>query len=112
MVEKGPRLLIWFFSEYQNFQVTTGAPQTWDEGVGYDYNPYGLTSNGVSGGLTVVQQYNDAAFSTRPSNWFQTTTTSNWSTPGIYDNRNSLTGLTGLNYSAITIVDTQHFWIR
>lgn len=62
------------------FSGTTGAPQTWDEGVGFDYNPYGLTSNGVSGGLTVVQQYNDVTFSTRPSNWYQTTTTSNWST--------------------------------
>lgn len=44
------------------FSGTTGAPQTWDEGVGFDYNPYGLTSNGVSGGLTVVQQYNDTGF--------------------------------------------------
>ena len=91
------------------FSGTTGSPQTWDEGVGYDYNPYGLTSNGISGGLTAIQQYNDAAFSTRPSNWYQTTTVSNWSTPGIYDNTNSLTGITGLNYSALTIVDTQHF---
>jgi hypothetical protein len=33
----------------------------------------------------------------------------NWSQPGIYDNRNSLTGLTGLNYSALTIIDEQHF---
>ena len=91
------------------FSGTTGSPQTWDEGVGYDYNPYGLTSNGISGGLTAIQQYNDAAFSTRPSNWYLTTTVSNWSTPGIYDNTNSLTGITGLNYSALTIVDTQHF---
>jgi hypothetical protein len=33
----------------------------------------------------------------------------NWSQPGLYDNSNSLTGLTGLNYSAITIIDEQHF---
>jgi len=92
-----------------NYSGTTGSPQTWDEGVGYDYNPFGTTKNGVSGSMTSIEQYNDAMYSTRPSNWYQTTTVSNWSQPGIYNNSNSLTGLTGLNYSAITIVDTQHF---
>ena len=91
------------------FSGDTGSPQEWDEGVGFDYNPYSLNSNGISGGMTAIQQSNDTAFSNRPSNWFQTTTTTNWSTPGIYDNKNSLTTLSGLNYSALTIVDTQHF---
>jgi hypothetical protein len=42
-------------------------------------------------------------------NWFQTTTIDDWSVYGIYDNLNSQTGLTGCNYSALTIVDVQHF---
>jgi hypothetical protein len=91
------------------FSGDTGLPQLWDEGVGYDYNNFGTTSNGVSGSLSVLEQYNDKNFSLRPSNWYQTTTVSNWSQPGIYDNKNTLTGLTGLNYSSITIVDEQHF---
>ena len=91
------------------YSGTTGSPQLWDEGVGYDYNMFGTTSNGVSGSMTSIEQFNDSMFSTRPSNWYQTTTVTNWSQPGIYNNANSLTGLTGLNYSAITIVDTQHF---
>ncbi len=89
---------------------STGNPQSWDEGVGYDYNDFGTTQNGVAGSLTTVQQFNDKMFSTRPSNWYQTTTVSNWVVPGVYDNINSQTGSTaGLNYSALTIVDTQHF---
>jgi hypothetical protein len=91
------------------FSGDTGTPQLWDEGVGYEYNNFGTTSNGVSGSLSVLEQYNDKNFSLRPSNWYQTTTVSNWSQPGIYDNKNTLTGLTGLNYSSITIVDEQHF---
>jgi hypothetical protein len=88
----------------------TGNPQLWDEGVGYDYNDFGTTQNGVSGSLTAIQQYNDKMFSTRPSNWYQTTTLSNWTVPGIYDNLNTQTGATaGLNFSALTIIDTQHF---
>ena len=70
--------------------------QQWDSGVGYDY--YDFNSNYL----------NDKNFSDRPSNWFQTTTIANWSTPGLYNNYNSATG-SGINYSAITIVDTQHF---
>jgi hypothetical protein len=70
--------------------------QQWDSGVGYDY--YDFNSNYL----------NDKNFSDRPSNWFQTTTIANWSTPGLYNNSNSATG-SGINYSAITIVDTQHF---
>jgi hypothetical protein len=70
--------------------------QQWDSGAGYDY--YDLNSNPL----------NDKNYSDRPSNWFQTTTISGWTTPGLYDNLNSVTGL-GVNYSALTIIDTQHF---
>jgi hypothetical protein len=91
------------------FSGTTGIPQAWDEGVGYDYNDFGTTVNGVSGSQTAIEQYNNKSLSLRPSNWYQTTTVANWSQPGIYDNKNTLTGLTGLNYSSITIVDEQHF---
>ncbi len=79
------------------YSGTTGAIQNWDSGVGYDYYDFGITN------------LNDRAFSTRPSNWYESTTISGWSNPGIYNNTNSLTGLTGLNYSALTVVDTQHF---
>jgi hypothetical protein len=48
---------------------------------------------------------NDKNFSDRPSNWYQTTTIDFWEEPGIYNNLN--TGLTP--FSALTIVDTQHF---
>jgi hypothetical protein len=70
--------------------------QQWDSGVGYDYYPFGISN------------INDRSFSDRPSNWFETTTISGWTTPGLYSNVNSITG-TGVNYSALTIVDTQHF---
>jgi hypothetical protein len=70
--------------------------QNWDSGVGYDYYDYG------------VSNLNDKSFSQRPSNWFERTTVSGWSTNGIYDNINSLTGL-GVNYTGLTIIDTQHF---
>jgi hypothetical protein len=70
--------------------------QQWDSGVGYDY--YDFNTNYL----------NDKNFSDRPSNWFQTTTISNWITPGLYNNANTATG-TGINYSALTIIDTQHF---
>ncbi len=79
------------------YSGNTGTTQTWDSGVGYDYYDFGVTN------------LNDRSFSNRPSNWYQATTISGWSTPGIYNNTNSLTGLTGLNYSALTVVDTQHF---
>ena len=90
------------------FSGTTGIPQPWDEGVGYDYTQ-ATTRNGISGSMTAIQQNNDIMFSTRPANWYQRTTVNNWSQPGLYDNSNSLTGLTGLNYSALTIIDEQHF---
>ena len=50
--------------------------QFWDSGVGYDY--YDFNTNYL----------NDKNFSDRPSNWFQTTTISNWTTPGLYNNSN------------------------
>lgn len=70
--------------------------QYWDSGVGYDYYDFGITN------------LNDRSFSDRPSNWFEKTTLSGWTTSGIYNNKNSTTG-TGVNFSALTIVDTQHF---
>lgn len=74
----------------------TGSTQNWDSGVGYDYYNFNVTN------------LNDKSYSDRPANWYQRTTINDWSTDGIYDNTNSVTG-GGVNYSAITIVDTQHF---
>ena len=91
------------------FSGATGSPQIWDEGVGYDYNDFGTTQNGLAGMQSSLEQLNNKSFSLRPSNWYQTTTVTNWSEPGIYNNTNTLTGLTGLNYSSITIVDEQRF---
>jgi hypothetical protein len=68
-------------------------PQIWDEGVGYDF--YDSSSQ-----LGPNREYSD-----RPSNWFQRTTINNWQQSGIYDNTNE--GL--VPFSAITIVDIQHF---
>lgn len=81
------------------YSGTTGSGQTWDEGVGFDY-----ISN-----KAIAEFSENVPYSTRPSNWYQRTTLTNWSQPGLYDNTNSLSGDSGLNYSAITIVDTQHF---
>lgn len=82
------------------YSGNTGSGQTWDEGVGFDYQ-----------NVPVLDSWtNNQAFSTRPSNWIQRTTITDWSFPGLYDNTNSLTGPdAALNYSALTIVDTQHF---
>ena len=68
--------------------------QMWDEGVGYDF-------------ADLIYEYSnsDKNFSTRPSNWIQTTTISGWTEQGIYNNKNTGT----VPYSALTIVDTQHF---
>jgi hypothetical protein len=63
--------------------------QSWDSGVGYDYYDFGITN------------LNDRSFSQRPSNWFERTTISGWSTNGLYNNTNSATG-SGVNFSAIT----------
>jgi len=87
----------------------TGTPQYWDEGVGYDYTDFNINHNSSYGGSTPLTYVDSRSFSTRPSNWYQTTTITNWSFPGIYSNNNTSTGNTRLNYSALTIVDTQHF---
>ena len=73
----------------------TGNPQTWDEGVGYDYYNFN-------------QLPTDKSYSNRPSNWYESETISNWSYNGIYDNENSQ-NISGLNFSGLTIIDTQHF---
>lgn len=87
---------------------STGDSQSWDEGVGYDY--YAGKAQGSSNTVSVKNAVEtDKSFSDRPSNWFERTTINDWSQPGLYDNTNSLTGNTGLNYSGLTIVDTQHF---
>jgi len=83
----------------------TGNSQYWDEGVGYDYNDFNITKNSPYGGSTPLTYVDSRDFSTRPSNWYQTTTISNWSQPGIYDNKNS--GV--VNYSGLTIIARQHF---
>jgi hypothetical protein len=69
-------------------------PQRWDEGVGYDF-------------ADLIYQYSpfDRNFSTRPSNWYETTTINLWQQEGIYNNRN----LGSIPYSALTKVDEQHF---
>ena len=74
--------------------VNTSNPQSWDEGVGYDF-------------ADLIYDYSstDRNFSTRPSNWIQSTTITNWSQPGIYNNKN--TGV--FNFDELFIVDTQHF---
>jgi hypothetical protein len=74
--------------------IDTTDSQSWDEGVGYDF-------------ADLIYDYSnfDKNFSTRPSNWIQTTTLNNWSEPGIYNNKN--TGI--FNFNDLTIVDTQHF---
>ena len=82
--------------------------QTWDEGVGYDFLDTTLAKTSSTGQLTLETLESDKSYSDRPSNWFKKTTLSGWTTPGIYNNVNSATG-SGLNYSALTIVDTQHF---
>jgi len=83
----------------------TGNPQNWDEGVGYDYNDFNITKNSSIGEASPLTYVDSRAFSTRPSNWYQTTTIDNWSQPGIYNNRNDGT----VNFSGLTIVATQHF---
>jgi len=84
---------------------TTGGGQLWDEGVGYDYNNFNLSQGSGNGTSTPLTYVDSRAYSSRPSNWYQTTTITNWSQPGIYDNTNQ--GV--VNYSGLTIVGRQHF---
>jgi hypothetical protein len=83
--------LILFRIPYLNDDPAT--PQLWDEGVGYDFAD-----------LQYEIDY-DRNYSNRPSNFYQRTTIDDWSEPGIYNNKN----LGNVPFSAITIVDTQHF---
>ena len=84
---------------------TTGTAQLWDEGVGYDYYDVQRTLNSSNGLLSPIALPQDKSYSQRPSNWFQKTTLSGWSTNGIYNNT---TG-GNVDYSDLIIVDTQHF---
>ena len=83
----------------------TGTSQLWDEGVGYDFYNVQRTINTSNGLLSPVSLPQDKSYSQRPSNWFQTTTLSTWSQSGLYSNTNN----GNVNYSGLTIVDTQHF---
>ena len=76
-----------------NLEVDPYTEQNWDEGVGYDFADI------------LTQIPTDKNYSNRPSNWSATTTLDSWGEPGIYNNNNL--GL--YPYSALTVVDTQHF---
>ena len=82
-----------------------GDPQYWDEGVGFDFNEFNLATVNNQGGSSPLTYVNDRSYSDRPSNWFKTTTITDWSQPGIYDNKNN--GF--INFSDLYIVDRQHF---
>jgi len=88
-----------------NTSGDTGNPQNWDEGVGFDFNDFNLTKNSAVGGQSPLTYVDSRAFSDRPSNWYKSTTITNWSEEGIYNNKNE--GL--VNYSGLTIIATQHF---
>ena len=87
------------------FSGSSGNPQNWDEGVGYDYNDFNINKTTFFGGAIPLTYVDSRAYSTRPSNWYQTTTISGWSQNGIYSNIND--GL--VNYSGLTIIARQHF---
>ena len=95
-------LILW---RIPKFSGNTGNPQQWDEGVGYDYSDFNIAQNSDNGGISPLTYVDSRAYSTRPSNWYQTTTLSGWSQNGIYDNRNQ----GDVNYSGLTIIATQHF---
>lgn len=84
---------------------STGDPQYWDEGVGFDYSDSNINQNSPYGGSTPITYVDSRAFSTRPSNWYQTTTISGWSQSGVYNNKNQ----GSVNFSGLTIVARQHF---
>ena len=84
----------------------SGNPQHWDEGVGYDY--YMGANNNVTNTETYSRSITtDKSFSTRPSNFFKNTTTTYWSTPGIYSNIDG-DGST-IHVDLLDLIDTQHF---
>jgi hypothetical protein len=87
----------------------TGNPQFWDEGVGYDYNDFNIAKNSAIGGSAPLTYVDSRAFSTRPSNWYQTTTIDEWTEPGMYNNKcEGLVNFTGCT-NPIHIVARQHF---
>lgn len=81
-------------------------PQTWDEGVGYDYINTKKAINVPTGFSVTTQPKIDKSYSTRPSNWFQTNNLDFWSEPGMYSNTNTSTFV---NYNDLHIIDIQHF---
>ncbi len=95
-------LILW---RIPKFSGNTGNPQYWDEGVGYDYSDFNIAQNSANGGISPLTYVDSRAYSTRPSNWYQTTTLSGWSQNGIYNNLNQ--GV--VNYSGLNIVASQHF---
>lgn len=84
---------------------SSGSPQYWDEGVGYDYSEFNLAVVNTQGGGSPLTYIDDRSYSSRPSNWFKTTTVDSWSQQGIYNNLNQGT----VNYNDLVIIDTQHF---
>ncbi len=63
---------------------------TWDEGVGYDYQPVGGR----------FEPEFDESYGTRPSNWYSATTLTPWTYEGIYNNNNN---------ASFTVVNSQNF---
>jgi len=88
--------------------TSSGTTQTWDEGVGYDFNNLTKTNNNYLASFTNNTFFDTDTYSDRPSNFFQRSTIENWQTPGIYSNLNT-SSFSGQNYENLTIVDTQHF---
>jgi hypothetical protein len=88
-----------------NTSGSTGNPQQWDEGVGFDFNEFNINKTSAIGGASPLTYVDSRAYSDRPSNWYQSTTITNWSEEGLYNNKNE--GL--VNYSGLTIIATQHF---
>jgi len=84
----------------------SGSPQNWDEGVGYDYyqtnNRQGLNNQSYSPTVET-----DKSFSERPSNFFNSKTTTVWSTPGIYSN--VLLDGAVIHENDLFLVDSQEF---
>jgi len=87
-------------------QSCNPSPQTWDEGVGYDYNNTRKAVNTSIGTSVSSAPLIDNEYSTRPSNWFQTDNLNLWSEPGMYSNTNTSQFV---NYDDLHIVDIQHF---
>lgn len=85
---------------------TTGNPQYWDEGVGYDYIDSDKSLNNFSGVQLITEPLIDNPVSDRPSNWFQNTNLDFWSEDGMYNNKNESNFV---NYNDLVIVDIQHF---